>query len=167
MADAPFEARRDEPEVDEFLQILVNIVNASSAIRFPMTLQLGGLLVSGTLISGRDYFEHLSGQVEEAYGHAMAGQEGAEDATKRLSDVFRMPMDAYKSLDDIEAMSESEREAYQNRPGPFYVHLSDARLIVPADTRGIPTTGPGIYWRGRLAEVDGWVFGTVGFSEGD
>ena len=43
------------PEVDWFLQVLVSL--AMNGSEFGITLQVGGFLVSGTLVSGPKFFE--------------------------------------------------------------------------------------------------------------
>lgn len=41
-----------------------------------------------------------------------------------------------------------------------YIHLKDA--FVYHGNSSIPTSGTGVYWRGRIDRVDGFIFGKLG-----
>jgi hypothetical protein len=45
---------------------------------------------------------------------------------------------------------------------PEYVHLRNAHWIMASQ---IAPTGEGVFWRGRLAEVDGFVIGSISVGE--
>lgn len=41
-----------------------------------------------------------------------------------------------------------------------FIHLKDAKYFIPGQ-KPIPTTGPGIFWRGRISAVNGFNFGVL------
>lgn len=130
---------------DWYLQALVNIVNGKD-IEFPVTLFVGGLIVSGQLVSGHRYFEEgLCEQFSKFFGK---DQVGSDEAIKNLTspgDIYRQPKD-------------------DNQPGPQYIHLRCARVFAPGQQ---PIPSEGSWWRGRLASVDGFHFGSLGVNQGN
>ena len=49
---------RPSPQADAFLQFLVNLVNNGGQLKsIGVTLQMGGMLVSGSIVSGAEYFD--------------------------------------------------------------------------------------------------------------
>jgi|SoiMethySBSTD1v2_1073268.scaffolds.fasta_scaffold41027_9 hypothetical protein len=114
---------------DWFLEMLVNIADKTE-VGVPVTLQVGGTLVSGTLASGKAYFEGIAslpfrkGEIED-----------------ELRKAFTDAGDAIPTSDEP----------------PRYVHLRDAHIF---STNGTIPTHAGVWWRGRLSEVAGfWIGG--------
>ncbi|WP_313696969.1 gas vesicle protein [Achromobacter sp.] len=128
------------PAADAFLQFLVNLVNNGSQLEsIGVTLQMGGMLVSGSIVSGAEYFD--------TFAAGFAGKlESLDPETRQtvhaslaaLGDVFRLP----QPVD----------------PLPNYIHLSDA-LFFTAD--GTPIAGQPTLWRGRTSAVDGFILGRL------
>lgn len=137
------------PDVDWFLQNLVHLAN-NQVLDMPITLHVGGVVVTGTLISGRAYFEQLSELL--AGGLPLWLGEAKEDIRK----AFSLPADIYPrgSVEEREARGEDTR---LTNPGQF-IHLKDARFVIGEAL--VPKTQP-VLWRGRLASVDGWVLGSM------
>ncbi|MFT4171086.1 MAG: gas vesicle accessory protein GvpU [Rhodocyclaceae bacterium] len=129
----------DPAHHDWYLQALVKIVNGRE-FGFPITLYVGGLVVSGELISGHKYFEGLGDQLTEFFG-------GPSDETAQAVRSFTFPAGIY-----------TEPQEGEEVPPPQYVHLRGARIFTPAQDP-IPTEG--VWWRGRLACVDAFHFGTL------
>lgn len=126
---------RDQATVpeDKLLTFLIQMVNGSEA-EFGMTLNIGGVVVSGYLVGQQRYF----------------GEGFAEDFG--------------------ELLGKSERKAEVKdaigKPGKFYeeadldfIHMKDARIFL--GTTVIPS-GNGIWWRGRVKEVQGYSLGVLG-----
>ncbi|CAB3675353.1 MULTISPECIES: gas vesicle accessory protein GvpU [Achromobacter] len=129
-----------QPSADAFLQFLVNLVNNGSQIEsIGVTLQMGGMLVSGSIVSGAEYFDSFAASFTGSLNTV-------DDATRatvhaslaELGDVFRVPQPA--------------------DPLPNYIHLSDA-LFFTAD--GTPIAGQPTLWRGRTSAVDGFILGRL------
>lgn len=138
-AESPTEseiAAFNEPiDRDIFLEFLIGAVERAEGDEsqpeeerhFDITLNVGGTLVSGTVIS-RDKFI-----AEEPFMKATVGivEEGQTPEQKEVAQKSR----------------ESGRR--------HYIHLKNA-VFFTGPGRPIPSKGEGVYWRGRLNRVDGW-----------
>ena len=130
---------------DWFLQNLVNLVNARD-IKLGITLNVGGFLVSGLLVSGQKYFggfgEDLGSNFNDPETRA-----GIEQAYAQLGDIYS-----------------ASRSASQTTAPPNYLHLMQARFF---NTGGHPIPGNnGVWWRGRISEVSGFFLGMLDAQEG-
>jgi len=122
---------------DWFLQTLVNFVNLGD-FNFGITLNVGGFLVSGQLIGGKEYFEGFASD----FASAITDSEAAEDVRA----TFAKNGDIYSS---------EEGDA----PPPSYIHIKDARFF---NTNGDPIpSNRGVWWRGRISQVDGFSLGSL------
>jgi hypothetical protein len=140
------QARNTRPRaVDGFLQSLVSIVNDESA-SIPITLSVGGLLVSGDLIGGKAYFNEFARQFKDGFRDISSETAATiEESFKRLGDVY----------DPIR--KESQRNAPM--PKPHLVHLRDAQMYPSGGS--LPPSEKGVLWRGRLEAVDGFSLGRL------
>ncbi|CAB3824718.1 gas vesicle accessory protein GvpU [Achromobacter piechaudii] len=134
------------PSADAFLQFLVNLVNNGSQLEsIGVTLQMGGMLVSGSIVSGAEYFDRFATSFT---GSLDMLDTDSRDAVRRslaeLGDVFRVPQPA--------------------DPLPNYIHLADA-LFFTAD--GTPIAGQPTLWRGRTSSVDGFILGRLQSETGN
>jgi hypothetical protein len=110
-----------------------------------ITLMVGGLLVSGTLVGIRKYLGGVGGEFRNAtsetpgVGHVLADAFGAAIA---LADVDEPDEgdDGGPSDDDVSASS--------------FIHLKDVRVSF-----GLADSIRGPWWRGRLEAVDGCMLG--------
>jgi hypothetical protein len=111
---------------------------ANDGLRFGITLQIGGVLVSGILVSGNEYF---NGFAEDLAGGFKDKQlvEPIREAFMKLGDVYKTEM-----LDKSVAAE------------PVFIHVKEARFFLNAGTP-IPTTArdmvAGSYFRGRRVHV--------------
>lgn len=122
---------------DWFLQNLVNIVN-SGGLSFGVTLNVGGFLVSGQLVGGKEYFE--------GFGSDFAGAFSDSESAEYIQKSFAKHGEIYSS----------DKET---SPPPSYIHLKEAKFF---NTNGNPIPGNrGIWWRGRLSQVDGFSLGSL------
>lgn len=128
------------PPADVFLQFLVNLVNNGGQLKgIGVTLQMGGMLVSGSIVSGAEYFDRFA----EAFADSLSDMDdqargSVRSSLSELGDVFRLPQPA--------------------EPLPNYIHLADA-LFFTAD--GTPIAGQPTLWRGRSSAVDGFILGRL------
>lgn len=122
------------PSKDWFLQFLVNLAN-KNLFELDITLTVGGLLISGTLTGVRQYFDDL--------GAYFASPFDTKGNSATISTTFQ------KIGDQCACVSPSEQTET-----PSYIHLKNARFY---NGQGKPL-GPesGTWWRGRLAEVQGF-----------
>jgi hypothetical protein len=102
-----------------------------------ITLNVGGLLVSGELISSKTYMnEFMGGALRDKIKSVL----GDHDELRREVE------DAPKGEDDS-------------------IHLRDARFLVPGQPP-IPGVGDGVLWRGRVNSVEGFFLGRLGVAKG-
>lgn len=143
MGEEESKVARAEHE-DWFLQDLVEMVNTpESEMGFGITLFVGGSLISGVLIGGRHYFA--------GFGHDFAsGIDLPEEERETLQGHFSQFGSIYdriaeKEPDDVER--------------PHYIHLKDAHVFAPGS--GMIPENRGVWWRGRVEAVDGFVLGLM------
>lgn len=128
---------------DWYLQSLVDMVNGKD-FEFPITLFVGGLIVSGQLTSGHKYFEGLGEQLTQFFG-------GPSDDTAKTIKYFTSPADIY-----------TQPKGTTQTPPPQYIHLRGAKIFTPGQQ---PIPAEGAWWRGRLVSVDGFHFGSLAITE--
>jgi hypothetical protein len=122
---------------DWLLAVLVSGCNDQGA-RMGITLTVGGLVVTGELAPAQDFLA--------AFGESAAGGADGDEGAAVRSWAAEQAM-AYKV----------PREEGAPLPKIGYIHIADARLLTPAGWA--PTQGT--WWRGRIDEVDGWMFGRL------
>jgi hypothetical protein len=131
--------------VDCFLQSLVSIVNDESA-SIPITVSVGGLLISGDMIGGKTYFDEFARHFKGGFKNINSETASTiEEAFKRLGDVYDP------------TQKESQGGAIISKPR--IIHLKDAQ-IYRSGARPAPSE-KGVLWRGRLQAVDGFSLGKL------
>jgi hypothetical protein len=129
-----------EDNGDWFLQSLINIVNGKD-LEIGITLNVGGFLVSGLLVSGHRYFE--------AFGQEFSSAFTETDVVQSIKESFSMYGVIYTQ----------ERSQDEDVPPPNYIHLRNAKFF---NTNGNPLPGNrGVWWRGRVSEVSGFMLGNL------
>ena len=131
--------------VDWFLQSLISIVNDETG-GIPITLSVGGLLVSGEMIGGKTYFEEFARQFKDGFRDISRETAATiEESFKRLGDIY----------DPIQEGSQENG----SHSKPHIVHLRDAQIY---HSGGDPTPfEKRVLWRGRLEAVDGFSLGRL------
>ncbi|WP_244110275.1 gas vesicle accessory protein GvpU [Burkholderia cenocepacia] len=130
----------DYDQADWFLQSLINIVNGSG-ITFSITLNVGGQTITGQLVGGKQYFEGFA----DAFSGALPDKEEAEQVRADFA-----------SYGNIYA---NEDGTPKDLSPPHYIHLKNARCF-PTAGNSIPANG-GVWWRGRISQVDGFFLGEL------
>ena len=127
------------PAKDWFLQFLVNLANKNQ-MELDMTLTVGGILVSGTLVGVRQYFDDLSEYFASPFD---TGKD-----SEMIKDTFK------KIGDQCTCISPSEQTE-----NPSYIHLKNTNF---SDGQAkIPYGNTGTWWRGRISEVQGFTPGKL------
>jgi len=137
---------------DWLLQKWVDVVN-TSGVSVSITLSVGGILVSGQLIGGKEYFELLRKWVEDGFApHVRSCFATLYDAIEELGTIYD-----HGFVEPTEVFRLSERSREPDRDPPVHIHLKDARFLVGGST----PIGGSVLWRGRLGSVDGFCFGIL------
>ena len=120
--------------VDCFLQSLISIVNDELA-SIPITLSVGGLLISGDMIGGKAYFDEFARQFKDGFRNISSETTSTiEEAFKRLGDVY----------DPVQ----KESQGIATISKPRLIHLKDAQIYQSG--AGLPPS-----------EKNGFVAGTI------
>ncbi|PSN11762.1 hypothetical protein C7271_24235 [filamentous cyanobacterium CCP5] len=130
---------RNHNSVDKALCALVAIPERTN-IELGITLSVGGLIISGYLVSEEAYFL----QMMDIIGRTKA-EADVRDTLKDFLDQLRKGL---KAKDDDEKIRM-----------PQFVHLRSAKMY-PSQGHGMPTQGQAL-WRGRISSVDGFSLGEM------
>jgi hypothetical protein len=119
--------------------ILEFFVQASNKHDFSLdiTLNVKGAVITGTLVSAKEYFDSLSETFED----------GSEVAQKLSEELAK----AGESVDENQSA-----EAY-------FIHLKNTKVYC-GDSKPTPSKGK-IMWRGKISEVDGFFLGKIAESK--
>lgn len=152
------------------LQYLVEAVNRLPNLPLSVTLNSGGMLVSGQLISARQYTK----EVIEAFRIDGFDEDELLNIRKlyfvRLIRQYYDNAEAIISAEDMDTFLTLISDAcFQNDEtnAPFdlnsigYIHLKDAKFF-PGTTG--PIISAGTLWRGPLKEVSGFFMGQMALS---
>jgi hypothetical protein len=130
-----------------------------------VVLTVGDLVIGGTIIPDWQWFDevehaaraaftvHSGGSIDDESGGWARLFRGVSESLVRKRDEHRAARNAGGGLAD------RYRHLLAREDRTSYIHLSDARVLVPDD--GSRSTA-GLHWRGRLCEVSGWSFGHPG-----
>lgn len=127
-------------QADWFLQFLVDIVN-NNGVEIGITLSVGGTSISGMLVGVEQFFN--------GFGAEFGGAFPDQDVSNSIRDSFSQ---FGKPLPATEG-SEDEKPLQQ----PNYVHLKNAKFY--HNSGPAMPSNRGLWWRGRLTQVDGFSLG--------
>lgn len=130
-----------QPDIDSTLAGIVRLANIG--IEQDVTLFVGGIMVTGLVVSGRRYFEGAAAALDKANVAGTGGEQLRDD----MKSAYLDKANVYVKPGEI---PEGHRE-----PTPAYIHLYNAKWLVG----GQFTTQRGLYWRGRLTRIDAFVMG--------
>lgn len=117
---------------DSILEFFVQAANKQD-FTLDITLNVKGAVVTGTMVSAKEYFDSMSETFEE-------GNEIAQTLSEQLS----------KAGDAVESNGTSEAH---------FIHLKNTKIYC-GDSKSTPSKGK-IFWRGKIAEVDGFFLGKI------
>jgi hypothetical protein len=147
--DAEPEPNNAIMDQDIFLEFLITIISRAD-LGLSITLNVGGALISGTLIEGPAYFKGIGEEVRQVAG----------DIPKTLArgiEQFGAMIYGYTNS------SKGSDEDYTPTPRIEYIHLANARFFSPSG-ESLPSNR-GVFWRGRLSSVDGFCLGALSHTE--
>jgi hypothetical protein len=132
---------------DWHLQSVVAAFNSIGGTPVTVTLFVGGTLISGQLISGRAYFEHFASTFGEAVSRGGEGPlEHLRSQAKQLN----------QSAVETPGEGTPGSRWFDEAANPSFIHLKDPQISLPG---GTPVRA-GEIWRGKLAAVDGFFWGS-------
>jgi len=145
----------DQPPVDFLLQAIVDLAN-TTGIEMGITLCVGGMVVSGVLISGKTYFEEIANDTLQSSGPADQAEvrQGLSDYLGNLGKLIYG-----QTVNEEQAGNKGDQIMKRL---PRYIHLRNAKVF---HNSGQPMPeNRGLWWRGRLSAVDGFSFGVLSAS---
>lgn len=122
-------------QTDWLLQWFVNFVN-ETPLEIGVTISMGGVLISGSLISHSSYFTKLA----DGFSSAFSNIEGAD-----VAEIKRMMLGFHEKP----VVREGERA-----PAPQYLHLSDVKVLTGSNVTNVNSV-----WRGKISSIDGFILG--------
>ncbi|MBF8676224.1 gas vesicle protein [Pseudomonas fulva] len=124
---------------DWLLQHLVTYTNQTKDFTQPITLWIGGGVISGLLVSGEKFFEAYSEEFSSRF---------TPEAAKVTRATLRQIGSRYYEDDER-----------PNSRDTVYIHLLDAHFWSPSGC--IPSgADSGVTWRGRISQVIGFSLGS-------
>lgn len=120
----------------------------TAGISKPVTVWLNGAIISGTIISGKQFFK----EVGQGFADAALGDSDAADLQRSLGQTYQ----GYSQL--YEQDPPSDLKTFK----PTYLHLKGARTFVGANF--IVPSGAGGLLRVRISSVDAFMMGELQFG---
>jgi hypothetical protein len=117
---------------DSILEFFVQAANKHD-FSLDITLNVKGAVITGTMISAREYFNTLSEIFEDG-----------NEVAQMLSEQLGKAGEASQSSDDSEA---------------FFIHMKETKVYC-GDSKPTPSKGE-ILWRGKINEIDGFFLGKI------
>lgn len=130
--------------VDWLVAWLVEL--ADNNVEIGVTVAAGGAVITGTIVSGRRYFEELGKRMSEA---------NIADESAELRNVL------VSSFSQWGEIYKPENLAPIGKSKPRYIHLLNAQIVM-----GNQLSGSGFTWRLKLAAIDGICIGNMTASRG-
>lgn len=127
---------------DVILTMFINTVN-NTDISMGITLNIGGQIITGNLISYKRYLREVGeqfGNTNDEHGIGIA-----------LKDSFKSVAD---EVEKIFANTENTEDDGNKPQEPNFIHLSEVRIIGQTNVTSK-------HWRGKLSSVDGFIFGRM------
>ncbi len=137
-------------EPDFLLSYLISsLVNVGGA-PLGVTLMMKGIIITGTLISEKEYLDSLSDMLQSQVREALASLP-AEDR--------KMAEDAFDFRELTEDLYPEEDDDDDEVPDTlFFLHLKNPLVVTPQPSIGF-SSGPFPVMRIRLTHIDGWMLG--------
>lgn len=143
-------------EPDLILSYLVSSLVNMGGAPLGVTLMIGGTVITGTLMSEREYLDTLSGMLQSQVRDALAAlPENEREAAESAFDLRDLTEDFYP---DVEADDDDDDDEVP-ATDLMHLHLGNPLVISPQPAISF-AQGPLPVMRIRLANIDGWMLGT-------
>lgn len=146
--------QKNEQVSDGLLCTLVAMVNTNHG-SWPITLTIGGCVITGSLIGIREYFDGVSSEFESVAKDSSTLSEEGTSPQKFFSDLGKLAFERWQEQED-------KSEETGVRELPIHIHLKDAKFLF--ETKIVPKNVP-LFWRGKIADVNGFCFGSLQTQE--
>lgn len=143
-------------EPDYLLTDLVSLMVNRTGMQLGVTLLVNGAVITGTLVSERDYLDALSEAFLIQARRSMPSPSKEDlESLKNLFDFKGLAEDTYPDEDADE--DEADEPEYELTP-IRYLHLKDPTILLPHPSLSFSQGDISIV-RIRLTAVDGWLLG--------
>ncbi len=112
-----------------------------------ITFQCGGLVLCGTLISGRQYFEGIGALAVE--GMRMAHR--PSEVTQSFAKLYEQHAKRHTAEGDADA----------ERDEPGYLHLKDVQVLCGGPGGDLACMLDVPFWRAKIEAIDGFLLGAA------
>lgn len=143
------------PASDWSLQELAQLANLG--VELGITLNIGGLLISGRLSSGQRFFEAAARRISETpfdvldERRRVVGQDS--EGSEILAAAFRKRAQAIYGPGGLRDQ--------QPETLPEFIHLADVYFYTPGVKGATPVNQPVAFWRGKISAIDGFFMGSL------
>ncbi|MEI4769829.1 gas vesicle accessory protein GvpU [Psychrobacillus sp. FJAT-51614] len=117
---------------DNILEFLAQAANKHD-FNLDITLNVKGAVITGTMVSAKEYFSTLSDTLKDG-----------NDIAQMLSEQLDQAGEVAQNSDDT---------------GANFLHMKDTKVYC-GDSKPTPSKGQ-ILWRGKLSEIDGFFLGRI------
>ena len=142
---------------DIFLQYLVFGADQMK-LEFPITISTGGLIISGSLISGDEYYSLLGQQIHESPYLEEGMAQSLQNVMNKFGKIYIDLREKQKNQVDSEEIDEDNQD--DDQPRTCFYHLKNTRFYAPSGETMKLGSGYKI-WRGNLDHIDGYTFGKL------
>ena len=124
------------------LQIFANLINPSDVAQITTTLNVNGIIITGTMIGMKPYYEGITEKLKET---VRSTSEEIDTAIKKDFESIFEELKHPPPLEELEKGHDFE-----------YIYLKGAKFYVG----GTFFPAEGTYWIGKIDSVDGFILGS-------
>ncbi len=138
--------KEEQMATDDAVLLMFLTLVEEDGMEVAVTLNVNGVVVSGTLIGASAYYEGITESSKELQDSTMS-----KIITKKFTDLKEGYSKQKQEQDE-------EKEDKDKENAATFIHLKNARYL---GTVGQPTTNNGTWWRGKISSVDGFSFDSL------
>jgi len=135
----------DKPKFDgriTLLKLFAGLINPSDVAQITTTLNVNGIIITGTMIGMKPYYEAISKKLKET---VRGTSEEIDTVVKKdLEEIFEQSKQP-PSIEELEKGFDFD-----------YIYLKDAKFY----SGGVFFPAEGTYWIGKIDSVDGFILGS-------
>jgi hypothetical protein len=144
-------------ECDGYLQLFISLAEKKKELGLSVTLNVGGMLITGLLISTTEYLDGVATLVSDYFAKMGA----TPDQVKSIEEGFSLRRVISEGVEKYTtAMAKGLPLPPPNTHA--YIHLKNVRFYGPSQSPW--THPPGLLWRGKASAVDGFLLGELSIT---